>query len=104
MPDKIRPGGLDRYAPLSGTSRTRAGSTQASASTTASPRAAGDSLNLTGDAALLQSAHAAARSASGVDSARVSEVRQQLRDGRYSIDPQMIASKLLKTEWELAGT
>lgn len=106
MTDKIQPGSLDRYTPVAGSSRTRgasAGASGTAASSRATPAGSTDSISLTGEAALLQEASAAALASSGIDTARVDEVRQQLRDGSYQIDPQMIASKMLKTEWELAN-
>ncbi|SEQ19279.1 anti-sigma-28 factor, FlgM family [Solimonas aquatica] len=106
MSDKIQPGGVNRYGPVAGSSRSSSVSADKTGSASSSGAAGkrGDSVSLTGEASLLQEAHAAASGASGVNSALVSEVKQQLRDGTYKSDPQMIASKMLKTEWELAST
>jgi negative regulator of flagellin synthesis FlgM len=36
-----------------------------------------------------------------VDEARVAEVKQRLQDGRYEVDPQRVADKLLRLEGDL---
>jgi negative regulator of flagellin synthesis FlgM len=50
-----------------------------------------------GMAALEQAVHAMPV----VDEARVAEVKQRLQDGRYEIDPQRVADRLLRLEGDL---
>ena len=64
--------------------------------------ARGDAVSLTEDARLLQQAAAAAAAAPDIDMDRVDSVRRELAEGRYQIDAEAIAAKLLKTEWELS--
>lgn len=64
--------------------------------------AGSDSVKLTGDAVLLQQLEKAAAEAPVVDERRVAEVRQALADGSYRVDPQTVAAKLARMEWEFA--
>lgn len=66
--------------------------------------AASDSLKLTDDAVLLQQVERAVAEAPAVDGRRVAEVRQALAEGSYRVDPQTVAAKLARMEWELAQT
>lgn len=79
-----------------------AGSTEAGAGTKAAPVAAADTVRLTGDAHHLQQLEKTIAAIPLVDHARVQRVRDALRDGSYQINPQAIAAKLLRTEWDLA--
>lgn len=102
MTTKINGGTVDSYASLTRTSAPVAGKADGKlASTGAAP--AGDSLSLTADAQLLQQTASAASAASGVDPARVAGVSAELANGSYRIDPQAIAARMMKSEWELYG-
>lgn len=65
---------------------------------------AGDRLQLTDDAVLLQQLERAVAETPAVDSRRVAELRRALADGSYRIDAQSIATKLARFEWQLAQT
>lgn len=102
MTTKINGGQIDNYASLTRTSATAAGKTggkQAPVVTTAR----GDSLSLTTDAQLLQLTANAANEASGIDPARVASVSAELANGSYKVDPQAIAAKMMKSDWEIYG-
>lgn len=63
-----------------------------------------DSVKLTDDAVLLQELERAVNEAPVVDSRRVAETRRALAEGSYRVDPQTVAAKLARMEWELAQT
>lgn len=71
--------------------------------TTAAREPAGgdDSVALTGEAQTLQRLERQVRADSGVDEAKVAEVRRMLSQGAYPADPQTIAHRLMHTEWSL---
>ena len=79
-----------------------AGSTSGSTAAKAAPVAAADTVRLTGDAHQLQQLEKTIAAIPLVDHTRVQRVRDALRDGSYQINPQLIAAKLLRTEWDLA--
>lgn len=62
-----------------------------------------DSVRLTGDAVTLLQMEQRMAEMPAVDLRRVAEIRSALRDGSYRIDPQAIAGKLARMEWELAA-
>ncbi len=66
--------------------------------------AGADSVKLTDDAVLLQQLGQAVAEASPVDGRRVAEVRQALAEGSYRVNPQTVAAKLARMEWDLAQT
>lgn len=80
------------------------GSTAAGASDKPAAVPAADTVRLTGDAQQLQQLEKTIAAIPLVDHARVQRVRDALRDGTYQINPQVIASKLARTEWELGRT
>ncbi len=61
-----------------------------------------DSVRLTDDARMLQALRDAAAQAPAVDGQRVAETRLALAEGRYTINPERIASQLARMEWELS--
>lgn len=63
---------------------------------------ASESVKLTGEAQMLAQAGKAASQATDVDLKKVSELREKVRDGSYQVNPERIASKLTRFEWELA--
>lgn len=69
----------------------------------AAPVVASESVKLTGEAQVMQQVGKAAAAAPEVDMKKVSETREKLRDGSYTINPQTIAAKLTRLEWELAS-
>lgn len=70
---------------------------------TGTPPAPRDSVRLTGEAQALAQIGQAARISSGIDEAKVADIRRQLAEGRYSPDPAAIAGRLVHTEWSLSG-
>lgn len=68
----------------------------------AAPVVPTDSVKLTDDALRLQRLAQAVADAPAVDLKRVADVRERLREGRYEIRPDVIASRLARIEWELA--
>lgn len=101
MTTKINGGTVDSYAPLARATTPAAGKTDGKPARPAA--ASGDSLSLTSDALLMQQAANAAGDASGIDPARVAGVSAELASGNYRIDPQAIAARMMKSEWELYG-
>lgn len=65
--------------------------------------APGESVKLTGEAQMLAQAGKAASEAPDVDMKKVSELRDKVRDGRYQVNAERVASKLTRFEWELAS-
>ncbi|HHB13291.1 MAG TPA: flagellar biosynthesis anti-sigma factor FlgM [Chromatiales bacterium] len=57
-----------------------------------------DRVTLTDTARQMQAAERRAAQSSGVDEKRVEEVRAALAEGRYRIDPQRVARKLMAFE------
>ena len=58
----------------------------------------GDQVSLTGTAALLQALDGRIQESSGIDTRRVQEIRQALAEGRYHIDPERVAEKMIAFE------
>lgn len=58
----------------------------------------GDQVTLTDTARRLSEVVQTASAQPAVDSARVEEIRQAIREGRYEVNPERIAEKLMKTE------
>lgn len=61
-----------------------------------------DSVKLTPDAMQLHQLEKAIASIPVADHERVAKIRQAIQDGSYKIDPKAVASKLARTEWDLA--
>lgn len=85
---------------------TRSASAEASSPTTAAsakvaPAPIADSVKLTGEGRYLHQLNAVIKALPTASEARVQRIQAALRDGSYQIDPQAIASKLARTEWEL---
>jgi len=105
MTDKIQAAPISRYTATAATSRAQSSASNtkaAAAANSAIASAASDTVQLTSDSLLMQEASAAAKAAPAIDAQRVADVKQSLRDGSYQINPQIIASKMMNTEWELA--
>lgn len=62
----------------------------------------GDSVVFTGAARDLQQLERRAKDDSGIDEAKVAEMRRILAQGLYSADPQAIAGRLMSLEHSLA--
>ncbi len=60
-----------------------------------------DQVSLTDTAALLQALDGQIQESSGIDTQRVQEIRQALAEGRYDIDPERVAEKMIALEWNL---
>lgn len=103
MTTKINGGPIDSYAPLARPSAASAGKTDGKPVQINTSASRGDSLSLTADAQLLQLAASAANESSGIDSTRVASVSAELANGTYKVDPQAIAAKMMKSEWEIYG-
>ena len=67
------------------------------------PATGSDTVQLTGDARQLQELEKTIAAIPQVDPARVQRVRDALNNGSYKIDPQAIAGKLARIEWEFQG-
>jgi len=63
-----------------------------------------DSVSLTNDSRTLQSLERAIAQIPEASSERVAAVRAKLENGTYHIDPQVIADKMYRMEWELGQT
>lgn len=80
---------------------TRSGETTPRAAPAAVP--GNTPVNITDQAKQLASLEQALQSQPAVDEGRVSEIRSAIQDGRYQIDPERIADKLLRFERELSN-
>jgi negative regulator of flagellin synthesis FlgM len=60
-----------------------------------------DQVTLTDAARRLQAAERRAAASTGIDSIRVEEIRSAIAEGRYRIDPERVAAKLLAFERHL---
>lgn len=63
---------------------------------------AGNPVSITDQARRLASLEQAVHSLPVVNEARVAQIRQAIEEGRYQIQPERIADKLLRTEQELS--
>ena len=74
------------------------------AAPSAAPSApAGSSAVITDQAKQLATLEQALQSLPAVDEARVAEIRSAIQDGRYQVNPERIADKLLRLEQELSA-
>lgn len=67
------------------------------------PSRAGDSVALTGEAQAMQQLEQRMQEETGVDEAKVAELRRILAQGLYSADPQAIAARLMRFEHSLGS-
>lgn len=74
---------------------------QAASVPTEAPKS-GDSFAITGDARVMQQVEQTARNSTGVDEAKVAEMRRILSQGLYTADPIAIAGRLMQLERSLA--
>lgn len=84
--------------PVRPVSRSRDSSSQVPAETQKSS----DSFALTGEARVMQQVEQLARAESGVDEAKVAEMRRILAQGLYMADPTAIAGRLMQLERSLS--
>lgn len=61
-----------------------------------------DSVELTGEARVMHELEQRVQSESGVDEAKVAEMRRILAQGLYSADPATIAGRLMQLEWSIS--
>jgi flagellar biosynthesis anti-sigma factor FlgM len=61
-----------------------------------------DSVELTGEARVMQELEQRVQSESGVDEAKVAEMRRILAQGLYTADPALIAGRLMQLEWSIS--
>ena len=73
------------------------------ASAPAQSAASGSPVRITDQARQLASLEQVVGSLPVVNEARVAEIQASIDEGRYQIDPERIADKLLRTEQELAA-
>jgi negative regulator of flagellin synthesis FlgM len=62
-----------------------------------------DQVRLSPEARRLQSLQETAQTAPEVDTAKVEQVRREIAEGRYHVDPQKLASNMMALERELFG-
>ncbi|NKF21748.1 flagellar biosynthesis anti-sigma factor FlgM [Solimonas marina] len=103
MTNKITGGPVDSYAALTRTPATNAARSGNTGNAGGAASARTDSVSLTSDAMLLQQTADAVSASDGFDAARVAQVSAELSSGTYKVDPQAIAAKMMKSEWELYG-
>ena len=65
--------------------------------------ASGNPVKITGQARQLASLEQAVQGLPVVNEGRVAEIRLALEEGRYQVNPERIAEKLLRTEQELSA-
>ena len=63
-----------------------------------------DTVHLTGRGALLQRLEGRVAAAPVVDEARVEQIRTALAEGRFQMDPQRVAEKMMDLELAIART
>lgn len=102
MTTKINPfvGAAAPAAPVRAVVRGKDGETTAASASGSSSR---DSVRLTGEGQALAKVERSARESSGIDEAKVADIRRQLADGSYSPNAKAIAGRLVHTEWALSG-
>jgi len=64
----------------------------------------GDTVNLTGNALMIQQVAASVAAAPIVDSGRVDSIRQAISSGQYVVDSSAVASKLIAFEHRLGSS
>jgi negative regulator of flagellin synthesis FlgM len=74
---------------------------RASEQPSASPQQPESDVLITGAARSLAALEAQLRELPVIDAARVADVQKRLEEGRYAVDPQRIADRLLRLENEL---
>lgn len=93
--------------PLSGPAATRPGTTRANASQTSTAGASdnakvqNDNVELSSNSLKLSALEGSLASQPVIDSARVNEIRQAIADGKFKINPDAIADKLVASVKEL---
>ena len=60
-----------------------------------------DSVELTGEARVMHELEQRVQGESGVDEAKVAELRRILAQGLYTTDPAAIAGRLMQLEWSI---
>ncbi|MES0874117.1 flagellar biosynthesis anti-sigma factor FlgM [Sinimarinibacterium thermocellulolyticum] len=98
-------GKIESYGPQAAATPPRVGaavpSAQAGKQGTIGAVTPADSVRLTDTARMLAELREHIAAAPTIDGKRVAETRLALAEGRYSVDPQRIADKLLRFEWAL---
>ena len=100
MTNKI--GGFDNRPVQVSTERKVARSEDSPASATGTTQAL-DPVRITDQAKQLAALEQAIKAMPAVDEARVAEIRKALDEGRYQVNPERIADKLLRSERDLLG-
>jgi negative regulator of flagellin synthesis FlgM len=57
-----------------------------------------DTVQITGDAMKMQSLEKSLSGSSSFDAKKVAEVRQQIADGRYQVNPERIAARMVSSD------
>ena len=101
MSNKIS--GLNTSPTTLGTGRSAGRPGEAGAGASVAPAAAspGSDVQITGSAAQLSALMQALRSQPAVDEARVSLLRSAIEQGRYTVQPQHVADRLMQLEQAL---
>jgi negative regulator of flagellin synthesis FlgM len=92
--------GTTPHSPVQAPSRPRPA---ADPSKTARRESAGDTLDLTDTARLLQRLEALVDAAPSTDRARVEAIKQAVASGVYEVEPERIAAQVVRLERELFG-
>ncbi|WP_374353809.1 flagellar biosynthesis anti-sigma factor FlgM [Chitinimonas sp.] len=88
------------------TSPARADSKALAKSSTAAPEASppsGENVDINPFSARLRSLESSLASQPAIDTDKVAEIRQAISEGRFSVNPDAIADKLVKSVKELLG-
>jgi negative regulator of flagellin synthesis FlgM len=93
-------GGLDSRPVLVSTDRKVARADDSAASPAGTTNAS-DPVRITDQAKQLAALEHAIKGMPAIDEARVAEIRRALDEGRYEVNPERIADKLLRSEREL---
>lgn len=101
MAEKI--GGMDNRPVRVSTDRKVARAEDSAASSTSSTNSTEDPVQITAQAKQMAALEQTINSLPVVDEARVTEVRRALDEGRYEVNADRIADKLLRSERDLHG-
>lgn len=89
-------------APVRPVARSGGAGSPAAGAASSPPAKSADSVALTGEARVMQEFEQRVQSDTGVDEAKVAEMRRILAQGLYNADPSAIAGRLMQLEWSLA--
>lgn len=91
-----------RTSPLGGTSSTASTSTRSAKTTSETGKSSSqDSVSLSGLSTQIQALESSIAEAPSFDSAKVESIKQAIRDGKFTVNPEVIADKLISSTREL---